>query len=99
MPYNFPTQNEQTTAILDVEDQFHVYAINWTPEAIEFYVDDQMTYRYAPENKNDNTYPFDNSMFILRNLAIGGNFGGPVGDNTPFPQQYVMDYVRVYDDT
>ncbi len=92
----FTTQNKQSHLIPNVEDQFHVYAIHWTAEAIEFYFNDQMTYRYAPENKNEENYPFDNPQFILLNLAIGGNFGGPVGDLTKFPQQYMIDYVRVY---
>ncbi|MCY4299438.1 MAG: glycoside hydrolase family 16 protein [Flavobacteriaceae bacterium] len=92
----FTTQNKQSTMIPNVEEGFHVYAINWTSDAIEFYFDDQMTYRYAPEVKNEKNYPFDNPQFLLLNLAIGGNFGGPVGDLTQFPQQYMIDYVRVY---
>ncbi len=90
------TRNKQSTLFPNVEDQFHIYAIHWTADAIEFYFDDQMTYRYAPKNKNEENYPFDNPHFILLNLAIGGNFGGPVGDQTEFPQEYIIDYVRVY---
>ncbi|MCY4562755.1 MAG: glycoside hydrolase family 16 protein [Flavobacteriaceae bacterium] len=92
----FNTQNKKATTIPSVEDDFHLYSINWTPEAIEFYFDDRMTYRYAPQDKNEFNYPFDKPMFLLLNFAIGGNFGGPVGDNVQFPQQYLIDYVRVY---
>ena len=36
-------------------------------------------------------------VFLLLNLAVGGNFGGPIGAETTFPQQFVVDYVRAYE--
>jgi len=54
-------------------------------------------YIYIPKEYNEDTWPFDKEQFILLNLAIGGRWGGAEGvDNSIFPQEYIIDYVRVY---
>ncbi|MCY4267501.1 MAG: glycoside hydrolase family 16 protein [Flavobacteriaceae bacterium] len=89
--------NSKRTRVEDLEGKFHVYAIHWTAQAIEFYFNDRLTYQYSPSPKNNETYPFNKPMFLLLNVAIGGTFGGPVGDNVVFPQKMIVDYVRVYE--
>jgi len=42
------------------------------------------------------TWVFDHNFFIILNLAVGGQFGGPAGATTAFPQSMLVDYVRVY---
>src|SRR6185295_1642421 len=42
---------------------------------------------------------FNHSFFVILNLAVGGNFGGPVGEDTNFPAAMTVDYVRVYGTT
>ncbi|MCY3998821.1 MAG: glycoside hydrolase family 16 protein [Flavobacteriaceae bacterium] len=89
--------SSKRTRVEDLEGKFHVYSVNWTAQAIEFYFNDRLTYQYSPSLKNNETYPFNKPMFILLNVAIGGTFGGPVGDNVVFPQKMIVDYVRVYE--
>jgi len=90
------------TSIIDVPDcfsEFHVYGITWTPEKIEFYIDNPANpyYTYSPAVKNAATWPFDKPCYIILNTAVGGNWGGQKGvDDTIFPQTYYIDYVRVY---
>jgi beta-glucanase (GH16 family) len=79
-----------------VEDDFHVFGIKWTPDVITFLIEDKAVYRYAPISKNGDNWPFNKPFYLLLNVAIGGNFGGPVGQNTAFPQEFLIDYVRVY---
>lgn len=88
--------NAKVTNFPNIEEGFHIYAIDWTKNKIEFFVDNVSIYTFQPEIKNENTWPFNQKFFILINMAIGGNFGGPEVDDTIFPQEYIIDYVRVY---
>ncbi len=77
-------------------DQFHVFSIEWKQDQIKCLVDDNL---FSTINKADlgaNTYPFNEQFYFLINLAVGGNFPGPVDANTMFPQWLIVDYVRVY---
>jgi len=88
--------NSKKTIFETIEQGFHVYAIDWTKEKIDFSVDDKVIYTFNPAEKNENTWPFDQPFFVIVNMAIGGNFGGPDVDDNIFPQEFVVDYVRVY---
>lgn len=90
------TINTKKTKFEDIEEGFHTYAINWTKEKIEFYVDDNLVYTFAPEDKTVDTWPFDQPFYFIVNVAIGGNFGGPGVDDNIFPQEFVVDYIKVY---
>ncbi len=90
------TINTKKDFIQGIEEGFHTYAIDWTKDRIQFLVDDQLFYTFDPEIKDERTWPFDQPFYILVNLAIGGNFGGPEVDDSIFPQEYVVDYIRVY---
>ncbi|RAJ16423.1 glycoside hydrolase family 16 protein [Olleya aquimaris] len=87
--------NTKITTIKNIEDGFHLYKTNWTKDAISFYIDDTLVYTFSPEIKNDKTWPFDKPFYIILNLAIGGNFGGPEVDDSIFPQEFIIDYVKV----
>jgi beta-glucanase (GH16 family) len=63
-----------------------------------FFIDGSLVYTFAPEIKNENTWPFDKPFYLILNLAIGGNFGGPQVDDSIFPQEFMVDYVRIYKD-
>jgi len=90
------TINSKKTFFKNIESGFHIYAANWTADKIEFFVDNTLVYTFIPKDKSPDVWPFNKPFYLLLNLAIGGNFGGPDVDNTIFPQNFVIDYVRVY---
>ncbi len=80
-------------------NDFHTYAVNWQPDFIEFSVDGNV---YSTFHKNESDggrqWPFQgNNFFILLNLAVGGNWPGNPDGSTQFPQQFIVDYVRVWE--
>lgn len=90
------TINSRKTKIDNIEEGFHTYKAHWTEESITFYVDDVEVYVFNPPVKNEDTWPFNKPFYLLANLAVGGNFGGPEIDDTIFPQEYIIDYIKVY---
>ncbi len=98
--YNHVNRTEKTATkpIENAETEFHIYAIEWTPNYIKGFVDGEEYFRYD-NDKNDNidTWPFDNPFYIILNLAWGGDWGGSQGiDESKLPAIYEIDYVRVY---
>ena len=80
-------------------DSFHIFAIEWEPSAIRFYVDDNLYQTRTPADlPAGRIWVFDHPFFILLNLAVGGNFGGNPDSSTTWPQTMLVDYVRVYRD-
>lgn len=90
------TINTKKTQIDNIEEGFHLYAIEWTKDKIEFLVDNQSVYVFSPDNKDENIWPFNQPFYFLINVAVGGNFGGHDVDNSIFPQEFIIDYIRVY---
>ena len=88
--------NSKKTIIPAIEEGYHVYAIEWTKDKIDFFVDKDLVYTFQPEIKNENTWPYDQPFYFLVNLAIGGNFGGLKVDDSIFPQEFLIDYIKVY---
>lgn len=75
-------------------DEFHVYTITWDDTFIRWYVDD-IEYHVidiTPEQLSE----FQQEFFFIFNVAVGGNLVGRPNRNTTFPQQMVVDYVRVF---
>jgi beta-glucanase (GH16 family) len=62
---------------------------------VTFGVDGQAYVRYPRTDLGPRQWPFDRPQFLLLNLAIGGDLGGPVDDSI-FPTEFLIDYVRVY---
>jgi len=76
---------------------FHVYAAEWYPDRIDLFVDDQEYFTFRNEGTGSRTWPFDQPLYLLINLAIGGSWGGQQGiDDSLFPHRYLIDYVRIY---
>lgn len=73
----------------NLANDYHVYGINWTPEKIQWYFDDEIFYEW---DITDNDY-FHKPHFIKLNLAVGGNWPGEPNDLTQFPTDYKVDYV------
>lgn len=79
-------------------DDFYVFAIEWEPDVIRWYVNDIHYYTLTPDKLPKNTrWVFDQPFFMLVNLAVGGNWPGWPDDSTTFPQYFLIDYIRVYE--
>lgn len=76
---------------------FHVFRVDWGEDFIHFYVDDVIYQRLTPEDV-PGEWVFDQPFFILLNTAVGGNYVGFPTGNTNFPQQMIIDYVKVYEE-
>jgi beta-glucanase (GH16 family) len=81
-------------------DAFHTYGLLWSPKKIAYYVDDP-TNVYATFTPADlpkgAIWPFDDGKyFFLLNLAVGGDWPGSPDATSQFPQEMLVDYVRVY---
>lgn len=90
------SKNTEVTTIETIEEGFHTYKCHWTKDKIEFFIDDSIIYTFNPNIKNENTWPFDKPFYVILNLAIGGNFGGKEVDDSIFPQEFIIDYVKIY---
>lgn len=88
-------------------DDFHVYAVEWDPGRMTFWVDSQVVDGVAVGGERYNTitsslvsnegdWVFNNEFFMILNLAVGGTLGGAVDDDA-FPGEVLVDYVRVYE--
>jgi beta-glucanase (GH16 family) len=80
----------------DVADDFHTYAVDWSPETLEWCFDGEPYLRVTPADLAPNRWVFDHPFYVLLNLAVGGHFGGPPAPDLELPQSYLVDYVRVY---
>ena len=79
-------------------DSFHVFTLIWEEGAFHWFVDGEhyQTQRYWRTQGHEFPAPFDQRFHILLNVAVGGNWPGPPDETTEFPQEMVVDYVRVY---
>lgn len=75
-------------------DDFHTFAIDWSPGAITWSVDGRAYQTRTPADLDGDTWVFDKPFFIVVNLAVGGDWPGDPDGGTEFPQRLVVDYVR-----
>ncbi|MFJ8754273.1 family 16 glycosylhydrolase [Streptomyces sp. NPDC102441] len=76
-------------------DDFHTFAVDWSPEALVWSVDGQTYQTRTPADVNGGKWVFDHPFFIILNLAVGGDWPGSPDGSTAFPQTMTVDYVRV----
>ena len=85
------------------DSSFHIFGVEWTPNRINFYVDDVLYHSLTPEDVEEETdgageWVFnDRAFYIILNIAVGGNLPGNPTEETEFPQSMIVDYVRVYE--
>ena len=99
--YNYFTGLEprgSSIRIPDAETAFHVYAIEWTQEKMEFYVDDQKYFTFWNLHSGSETWPFNRPFYIILSMAVGGGWVGEPDSTSTFPAIMEVDYVRVYQD-
>jgi beta-glucanase (GH16 family) len=79
-------------------DDFHVYAVEWEPNTIRFYVDDHLYTTGTPADLPKGAkWVYDHPFFLLLNVAVGGGWPGDPDSTSVFPQTMLVDYVRVYE--
>ncbi len=95
----------QKTAKINVptsRTEFNIYAVEWTPDEVRAFVNDQHYFSFKNERLQNSTadfkeWPFDKPFHLLLNIAVGGTWGGTDGvDQKIWPQRMEIDYVRVY---
>ncbi|CAM3401456.1 GH16 domain-containing protein [Flavobacterium longum] len=89
--------NHGGTIATDLQNTYHVYSMNWSPNQITFLLDGVAYYTYNPADKNASTWPFDAEQYVLLNIAMGGIAGGIPSNFNQATMQ--IDYVRVYQNT
>ena len=78
-------------------DDFHIFAVEWEPSAMRFYVDDHFYATRTPADLPKGAkWVYDHPFFLLLNVAVGGGWPGSPDESTLFPQSMLVDYVRIY---
>jgi len=91
------TNKGDKVTVADPSEKFHVYAIEWDAEHIDFFVDGKKYFTYRNDKSGPDAWPFDKDQYLILNIAVGGSWGGQKGvDDSIFPQKLTVDYVRVY---
>ncbi len=90
------------TSATDLNDSFHIYRMEWTPTYISTYIDGIWIWTMdISDPASFDGEEFHQPHFLLLNLAVGGNYTGITGDSSlitaPFPAEYRVDWIRIYD--
>ncbi len=75
---------------------YRTFTVEWEPDLIRWYVDGVMYHEAQPGSVAPNPWVFNDPVFLLLNMAVGGNFGGDVDPDLQTPQELAVDYVRVF---
>lgn len=96
--YNGAGGYGQKYATVDLSQDFHVWAAEWDSKGIRFFLDGRQVFDANKETVENTRGPwiFDHKFYLILNLAVGGDFPGPIDASTPFPSRMLVDYVRVY---
>lgn len=89
--------NNGGTIASDLQNNYHIYSMNWSPFQISFLLDNVVYYTYNPAVKDANTWPFDKEQYLLLNIAMGGVAGAIPSNFTQGSMD--IDYVRIYQNT
>ncbi len=80
----------------DFSQKFHVFSLIWEANSVEILMDDISYYKFDRTRVGSAAYPFNEPFFLIFNVAVGGDWPGSPDATTTFPQQMVVDYVRVF---
>jgi len=100
--YNHAIGTNKTAGIYvgDCESEFHTYIVEWDKKEYRAYVDSTLYFTFKNEGTGYKEWPYDKRFHLLLNVAVGGNWGAVEGvDDRIFPQEMIIDYVRVYKKT
>ncbi|BAL89099.1 putative glycosyl hydrolase [Actinoplanes missouriensis 431] len=96
--YNGAGGYGQRYATADLSQDFHTWAAEWDSKGIRFFLDNALVFTADKETVENTRGPwiYDHKFYLILNLAVGGDFPGPIDTTTPFPSRMLVDYVRVY---
>jgi beta-glucanase (GH16 family) len=97
--YNHTIGTQKTATITETgfANSFHIYAMEWNADSLSMFIDERKYFTFTNEHSGKDAWPFDQPTHLLLNLAIGGDWGGQKGvDDTNFPKQMLVNYVRIY---
>ncbi len=95
--HTISTQKTASRNIGTAESEFHVYACEWTPDYLKFFVDGTELMTFRNEGTGKSVWPFTYAFYPILNLAWGGDWGGYKGvDEGALPVTMKVDYVRVF---
>jgi hypothetical protein len=80
----------------DYSDKFHVFTMIWEADKAEIFMDDVSYFKFDRTKVGAAPYPFNEPLFLIMNVAVGGDWPGSPPATTTFPQQMLVDYVRVF---
>lgn len=91
------TQKGAQVKVPNCSEEFHVYAIDWSEDKIDFYLNGTQYHTFENTGKGFEEWPFDHPFYLILNVAVGGDWGGTKGvDPDIWPQRMEVEYVRVY---
>ena len=100
--HSIGTQKTGKIRVRTARTEFNLYAVEWTPQEIRWYVNDEHYFTFRNERLTRRTadyrqWPFDKPFYLILNIAVGGAWGGAQGiDQSIWPQRMEVDYVRIY---
>lgn len=99
-PENTYSGNEYQLDDGTFNDDFHTFALEWEEGEIRWYVDGENYQTQTDWHSSDQSFPapFDEEFHMIMNVAVGGDWPGSPDGSTQFPQEMVIDYIRVYQD-
>ncbi|WP_433077406.1 discoidin domain-containing protein [Dactylosporangium sp. CA-052675] len=88
----------QKLTTVDLSLDYHVYSVEWDSKHMTFRVDNTVILVANKDTVESTRGPwvYDHQFYLILNLAVGGDFPGPIDASTPFPSRMYVDYVRVY---
>jgi beta-glucanase (GH16 family) len=89
-----PNGHGSSIVVSTAETEFHIYTVEWSPDRIDFYVDNDKFHTFPNQSGNWEQWPFDRPFYLLLNVTVGGTEAGI--DNEAFPATMEIDYVRLY---
>ena len=91
-------QRKSSVAANKVDQEFHVYAMEWSPDRIDVFYDGSLYFTYLNQGLGWEAWPYDHPFHLILNVAVGGGWGGAGGptDEKAFPTKMLVDYVRMY---
>ena len=96
--YRYKSDSTSVKGRAPFREAYHTFSIDWRRDTIDWLLDGEPFHRFtaAEAEASGQPYPFNAPQYLLLNLAVGGNWPGNPDSTTRFPQEFLVDYVRVY---